>query len=116
MPRNQADSDGTNILRDNCNILSKDKFPCTYAPRNDDKFYIPTLDYGECSASRSARFTPGERARGTHWTRDWIGLFGCGELEYDSAYPRSCQEPRPANSTLMAELSRLLQYFNIGYF
>jgi hypothetical protein len=27
---------------------------------------------GEWSASRPVRFTPGERAPGTHWIRDWV--------------------------------------------
>jgi hypothetical protein len=28
---------------------------------------------GESSASRHGRFTPGERAPGTHWLGDWVG-------------------------------------------
>jgi hypothetical protein len=33
------------------------------------------LDGGEWSASRPGRFTPRERAPGTHWIRDWVGGF-----------------------------------------
>jgi hypothetical protein len=31
------------------------------------------LDGGKWSASRSGRFTPRERAPGTHWIRGWVG-------------------------------------------
>jgi hypothetical protein len=31
------------------------------------------LDAGEWSASRLGRFTPRERAPGTHWIGDWVG-------------------------------------------
>jgi len=31
------------------------------------------LDGGEWSASRPGRFTPKERASGTHWIRGWVG-------------------------------------------
>jgi hypothetical protein len=31
------------------------------------------LDRGEWSASRPGRFTPRERAPGTHWIRGWVG-------------------------------------------
>jgi hypothetical protein len=49
----------------------------------EPSFLISALDGGECSASRSCRFTPWERVPGTHW----IGKFGgpqhwserCGE-------------------------------------
>jgi len=34
-------------------------------------FLISTLDGGEWSASR--RFTPRERAPGTHWIGGWVG-------------------------------------------
>jgi hypothetical protein len=41
--------------------------------------YSPThsltsaLDGGEWSASRPGRFTPRERAAGTHWIGGWVG-------------------------------------------
>jgi hypothetical protein len=31
------------------------------------------LDGGEWSASRTGRFTPRERAPGTHWVGGWVG-------------------------------------------
>jgi hypothetical protein len=36
-------------------------------------FLTSTLEGGEWSASRSGRFTPGERAPGTHCTGGWVG-------------------------------------------
>jgi hypothetical protein len=36
-------------------------------------FLTSALVGGEWSVSRLDRFTPGERAPGTHWIRDWMG-------------------------------------------
>jgi hypothetical protein len=36
-------------------------------------FLISALVGSEWSVSRSGRFTPGERAPSTHWTRGWMG-------------------------------------------
>jgi hypothetical protein len=36
-------------------------------------FLTSTLDSGEWLASRSCRFTPGERVPGAHWIGDWVG-------------------------------------------
>jgi hypothetical protein len=36
-------------------------------------FLISALDGIEWSVSRLSRFTPGERAPGTHWIGDWVG-------------------------------------------
>jgi hypothetical protein len=36
-------------------------------------FLISALDGGEWSASRLGRFTPRERAPGTHWIGGWVG-------------------------------------------
>jgi hypothetical protein len=44
------------------------------------------LDGGEWSPSRSGRFTPRERAPGTHWIRGWVGPRAVGE-EKDSQPP-----------------------------
>jgi len=35
-------------------------------------FLTSALDGGECSASRPGRFTPVERAPGTHWLGGWV--------------------------------------------
>jgi hypothetical protein len=45
------------------------------------------LDRGEWSASRPGRFTPRERAPGTHWIRDWVGGSGYGGEEKNSQPP-----------------------------
>ncbi|PNF15375.1 hypothetical protein B7P43_G00968 [Cryptotermes secundus] len=37
-------------------------------------FLTSALAGGERSASRPGRFTPGERAPGTHWIGGWAGL------------------------------------------
>jgi hypothetical protein len=36
-------------------------------------FLTSALVGGEWSASRPSRFTPGERATGTHWIGGWVG-------------------------------------------
>jgi hypothetical protein len=36
-------------------------------------FLTSALVGGEWSASRPVRFTPGERAPGTHWIGGWVG-------------------------------------------
>jgi hypothetical protein len=40
-------------------------------------FLTSALDEGVWSASRSYRFTPGERLPGTHWTGGWVGPRTC---------------------------------------
>jgi hypothetical protein len=35
--------------------------------------FTSALDGGEWSASRSSRFTPREKAAGTHWIGGWVG-------------------------------------------
>jgi hypothetical protein len=37
-------------------------------------FLTSALVGGEWSASRPGRFTPGEKAPGTHWIGRWVGL------------------------------------------
>jgi hypothetical protein len=36
-------------------------------------FLTSAIVGGECSASHPGRFTPGERAPGTHWIGGWVG-------------------------------------------
>jgi hypothetical protein len=43
---------------------------CRY---NSTHSLISALDGGEWSASRPGRFTPRERAPGTHWIGGWVG-------------------------------------------
>jgi hypothetical protein len=45
-------------------------------------FLTSALVGGEWSTSRSGRFTPGERAPGTHWIGGWVDLrAGLDDLE-----------------------------------
>jgi hypothetical protein len=37
------------------------------------EFLTSALDGGELSASHPVRFTPRERAPGTHWIESWVG-------------------------------------------
>lgn len=39
--------------------------------------FISSLDEGEWPTSRPDRFTPGERAPGTHWNGGWLGHTFC---------------------------------------
>jgi hypothetical protein len=71
-------------------------------------FLTSALDGGEWSASRPARFTPGERAPGTHWITDWVGP----RAGLDTAKKREiscpCRESnsnRPARSSSLYRLS-----------
>jgi hypothetical protein len=45
-------------------------------------FLISALIGGEWSASHPGRFTPGERAPGTHWIGGWVGpRFGLDDVK-----------------------------------
>jgi hypothetical protein len=48
------------------------------------------LDGSEWSASRPSRFTPRERATGTHWIRGWVGL----RIVLDAVVKRKIPSPR----------------------
>jgi hypothetical protein len=69
------------------------------------------LDGGEWLASRSGRFTPRERAPGTHWIGGWVGpRAGLDAVLRNIPYP--CRESKtggPARSldTELPELPRL---------
>jgi hypothetical protein len=49
-----------------------------------------TLDGGEWTASRPGRFTPRERAPGTHWIRGWMGP----RAVVDAVVKRNIPSPR----------------------
>jgi hypothetical protein len=51
---------------------------------------ISVLDGGKWSASRLCRFTPRERAHGTHWIGDWVGP----RAVLDAAVKRKIPSPR----------------------
>jgi hypothetical protein len=45
-------------------------------------FFFTSALVGDCSASRPGRFTPGERAPGTHWIGGWVGPWaGLNDVE-----------------------------------
>jgi hypothetical protein len=48
------------------------------------------LDGGEWSASRTGRFTPGERALDTHWIGGWVG----SRTGVDTVVKRKIPSPR----------------------
>jgi hypothetical protein len=49
---------------------SEKEIPATYISTHS---LTSALDGGEWSVSRSSRFTPRERAPGTHWIAGWVG-------------------------------------------
>jgi hypothetical protein len=79
------------------------------------------LDGGEWSASRPARFTPSERAPGTHWIEGWVGPRAVldavvkRKIPSPSARNLTLEPDRPARSLVATptELSRL--YFHWSY-
>jgi hypothetical protein len=50
------------------------------------------LEGGEWSASRPGRFTPRERAHGTHWIGGWVGLRAILDVVVKRKIPSPCQE------------------------
>jgi hypothetical protein len=61
-------------------------------------FFILTLDGGECSASQRGRFTPRERASGTHWIEDWVGLKAGLDAVVRKKVPSPYQDSNPWSS------------------
>jgi hypothetical protein len=61
-------------------------------------FLTSALVGGEWSASRPGRFTPGERAPGTHWIGGWVGpSAGLDDVE-KIPDPTGTQTPDPRSS------------------
>jgi hypothetical protein len=65
-------------------------------------FLTSALVGGEWSASRPSRFTPGERAPGTHWIVGWVDLRAglddvevSGQLHAPTALPPGKEPPVP---------------------
>jgi hypothetical protein len=62
----------------------------------DQHFFTSALVGGEWSTSRPGRFTPGERAPGTHWIGGWVGLrAGLDDLEKREFFTLPGLELRP---------------------
>jgi hypothetical protein len=54
----------------------------------DPLFLISALDWGEWSASRPGRYTPGERASSTHWIGGWVvPRAGLDDVESTISWP-----------------------------
>jgi hypothetical protein len=61
-------------------------------------FLTSVLAGGEWSASRPGRFTPGERAPGTHWIGGWMDpIAGMDDLEKRKFLNLPGLELRPLN-------------------
>jgi hypothetical protein len=62
------------------------------------------LDLGttghECSASRPVRFTPRERAHGTHRIGGWVGPRTGLDEAVKRKIPHSCRDSNPRSSSL----------------
>jgi hypothetical protein len=75
-------------------------------------FLTSALDGGEWSASPPSRFTPGQRAPGTHWMGGWVGhRTDLESVEKRKVMPLPGIEPQPPRLQPVAiptELSRLL--------
>jgi hypothetical protein len=70
-------------------------------------FLTSALVGGECS-SRLGRFTPGERALGTHWIGDWMGpKAGLDDVEERKFLSLTRLELRLSIVAIPAALSRL---------
>jgi hypothetical protein len=61
--------------------------------------FTPALDGGEWSASRPGRFTPRERARGTHWIGDWVGPRAVPDAGVKRKIPSSYRDSNPRSSS-----------------
>jgi hypothetical protein len=78
-------------------------------------FLISALDGGKWSATRSDRFTAGERTPGTHWIGGWVGPRAGLEAVEKRKNLSPCRESnpgRPANN-LVTELHRLLHIYDM---
>jgi hypothetical protein len=76
-------------------------------------FLTSALGGGEWSASRSCRFTPGERASGTHWLGGWVGpRAGLDNVEKRKFLPLPRLELRPlCRPARIQSLYRLLYIY-----
>jgi hypothetical protein len=70
-------------------------------------FLTSVLDGGEWSTSIPGRFTPGERALGTHWIEGWMGPRAGVEAMEKRKISCPCQESKPGRSVRSSWLHRL---------
>jgi hypothetical protein len=64
-------------------------------------FFNLALDGGELSASRPGRFTPRERAPGTHWIGGWAGPRAVLEAVVKRKIPSPRRESNPLSSVVI---------------
>jgi hypothetical protein len=61
----------------------------------ESAFLTSELDGGEWSDSRAGRFTPEERATGTHSTVCWVGPRAGLDVAANRKIPAPCRESNP---------------------
>jgi hypothetical protein len=62
-------------------------------------FLSSVLDGGEFSASHTGRFTPRERAPGTHWIEGWVGPRAGLNTVVKRKILSSCRDSNPRSSS-----------------
>jgi hypothetical protein len=72
------------------------------------------LDEGEWSASRPGRFTPRERAPGTHWIGGWVGTGAVLDTVMKRKIPSPRRESNPKTPIVqpVAHIVRCLRNIN----
>jgi hypothetical protein len=73
-------------------------------------FLTPALHGDEWSVSRPCRFTPGERAPGTHRIGGWVGPRASLNTVELRKICCPCRESNPGRPTRSLLLSRLIEY------
>jgi hypothetical protein len=85
-------------------------------------FLTSGLDGGGLSASRPSRFTPRERASGTHWIGDWMSpRAGMEVVPKRINLPYPCREPHPGRparyqGNILTELARIHGFYELVKF
>jgi hypothetical protein len=64
------------------------------------------LDGGESLASRPGRFTPKERATGTHWIGGWVGPRAVLDTVVKRKIPSPCRESNPRTAIVQPVAQR----------
>jgi hypothetical protein len=78
-------------------------------------FLTSALVGGEWSSSRSGRFTPGERAPGTHWIGGWVGpKAGLDDMEKRKFLPLLGLELPPLGRPARSQSLYRLRYSGSG--
>jgi hypothetical protein len=68
------------------------------------------LEGGEWSASRSGRFTPRERAPGTHWVGGWVGPRSVLDAVVKRKIPSPRREPNPGTPIIQPVVHLFWRY------